>query len=282
MEGKPPLEGLTFLNTRDSRSAPQLTEILAERGADVVEAPAIEFIPPESWAPFDRRLEQITPDDWIVFTSANAVRATLERLWELNRPPATLSRANIAVIGLGTANALAARKIKVDLMPGLAQQEALLAVMLATLHRRNKVWIPRAQEAREELVSGLRQEGYSVQMTPVYRTVMPRGGLGLAAEALRTGKIDWMMFTSSSTVRHFFDLLDEETATALRQRMPRVACIGAVTARAAGEAGFHVSVVPTRQDLEGMIDAVVRYVQGGAPQAPPPSGAPGDAEDSGA
>lgn len=276
MEGKPALEGLTFLNTRDSRSAPQLTDILAELGAQVVEAPTIEFIPPSSWTPFDRRLEQITPDDWIVFTSANAVRAVLERLWELNRPPSTLSRANIAVIGQGTANALASKKIKVDLMPGLAQQEVLLEVLLDTLQRRNKVWIPRAQEAREELVEGLHSEGYSVDVTPVYRTVMPREGLGDAAQALRAGKIDWMMFTSSSTVRHFFELLDEETVTALRQRMPRVACIGAVTARAAEEVGLQVSVVPTRQDMDGMIAAVVAHVHGGSPPAPPlPAGESG-------
>ncbi|HEX9843144.1 MAG TPA: uroporphyrinogen-III synthase, partial [bacterium] len=114
-----PLRGLTFLNTRDARGAATLTQMLAELGAEVVECPTIQFIAPESWVPFDSRLEQLTEDDWVVFTSANAVRATLERLWELNRPPAVLGRGHLAVIGRGTKNALERHKLSVALMPGI-------------------------------------------------------------------------------------------------------------------------------------------------------------------
>ena len=53
------------------------------------------------------------------------------------------------------------------------------------------------------------------------------------------------------------------TRTALAQRWPRVACIGAVTAEAVRDQGLAVAVVPSRQDLEGMLAAVVDTVQGG-------------------
>ncbi|HKI99118.1 MAG TPA: uroporphyrinogen-III synthase [bacterium] len=258
-----PLQGLTFLNTRDARGAPALTQMLAELGAEVVECPTIEFVPPASWTPFDSRLEQITKDDWVVFTSANAVRATMERIWELNRPPAVLGRGRLAAIGRSTKNALERHKLTVELMPRIAQQEALLDALLSALRRSDKVWIPRAQEARELLVDGLRTAGYPVTVTPVYRTVMPRDGLGRARDALLAGRIDWMLFTSTSTVTNFFELLDEATRTALAQRWPRVACIGAVTAEAVRDQGLAVAVVPSRQDLEGMLAAVVDTVQGG-------------------
>lgn len=263
MAETPPLQGLTFLNTRDVRNAAALTLLLIEQGADVVECPTIEFVPPESWVPFDSRLEQLTDDDWIVFTSANAVRATLERVWELNRPPAVLGRGHIAVIGPGTRHALEREKLAVELMPGIAQQEALLEVMRKTLRPKDRVWIPRAQDAREILVQGLRAEGYQVTVTPVYRTVMPSGGLGKAREPLLAGRIDWVLFTSTSTARHFFDLLDDEARAKLAQRWPRIACIGAVTADAVREQGLPVSVVAARQDLNGMVDAVVEFVSGG-------------------
>jgi uroporphyrinogen-III synthase len=258
-----PLHGLTFLNTRDKRGAAALTQMLGELGADALECPTIEFIAPESWVPFDSRLEQITEDDWIVFTSANAVRATLERIWELNRPPAVLGRGHLAVIGRGTKNALERHKLRVDLMPGIAQQEALLEVLLKTLRRSDKVWVPRAQEAREVLVEGLRAGGWPVTLTPVYRTVVPQGGLGKAREALLGGRIDWILFASTSSVNHFFELLDEETRKALGTRWPRIACIGAVTAEAVRDQGLPVTVVPARQDLEGMLAAVAEYVQTG-------------------
>jgi uroporphyrinogen-III synthase len=258
-----PLRGLTFLNTRDARGAATLTQMLAELGAEVVECPTIQFIAPESWVPFDSRLEQLTEDDWVVFTSANAVRATLERLWELNRPPAVLGRGHLAVIGRGTKNALERHKLSVALMPGIAQQEALLEVLLKALRRSDKLWVPRALEAREALVEGLRAAGYPVTVTPVYRTIVPPGGLGKAREALLAGRIDWMLFTSTSTVNHFFELLDDETRAALGNRWPRIACIGAVTAETVRDQGLPVAVVPARQDLEGMLAAVVETVQAG-------------------
>lgn len=262
MDESTPLQGLTFLNTRDARSAGSLTDMLTERGAQVVECPTIEFIAPASWQAFDTRVAQATHDDWVVFTSANAVTATMERLWELNRPPATLSRGRIAAIGLGTANLLRSYKLEVDLMPGVAQQEMLLETLLAALKRSDKVWIPRAQDAREVLVDGLRAEGYQVLVTPVYRTVMPKAGLRPALDALGAGRIDWIVFSSPSTVNHFFQLLDEEARTRLAHRWPQVACIGAVTAEAARDQGLPVAVLPARQDLEGMVAAIADYVTG--------------------
>lgn len=278
MDPSTPLRGLTFLNTRDARSAPALTRLLAENGAEVVECPTIEFIPPRSWKPFDTRLECISSDDWIVFTSATAVRATLERLWDLNRPPGTLGQARIAVIGEGTASAVHAEKLNVDLMPGISQQEALLAALLSRLERRDKVWIPRAQEAREVLVNGLRKGGTEVVVTPVYRTAVPKDGLQAALGPLKSGGIDWLLFTSTSTVNHFFELLDADSRAQLAQRWPQVACLGAVTAEAARRKGLPVAVVPSRQDIQGMVDAILGAIVSDSAEGDP---ADGDSEGGG-
>lgn len=270
-----PLQGLTFLNTRDARGAEQLTRILQERGGEVVECPTIEFVPPRSWRQFDGRLARISKDDWIVFTSATAVQATLERLWELNRPPGVLSIARIAVIGRGTASTLQAENLEVALMPQVAQQEPLLEAMLANMKRDDKVWMPRAQEAREMLVEGLEAQGYEVTVTPVYRTLAPKAGLEPAIGPIRENRIDWLLFTSTSTVTHFFDMMDTQTRRHLEQHTPHVACIGAVTAEAARRNGLPVSVVPARQDLTGMVDAIVAQVTGSEPED---SGTPGEQE----
>jgi uroporphyrinogen III methyltransferase/synthase len=263
MDNPIPLKGLTFLNTRDARSAPALSDMLQEQGGRVVECPTIEIAPPSSWREFDARTAQITQDDWIVFTSQNAVRATLERLWELNQPPGILNRGRVATIGQGTSAALEREKIAVAYVPPLAQQEALLEGLLARLKRGDKVWMPRAQDARELLVDGLRAAGYPVSITPVYRTTTPRAGLTPAREDLLAGRVDWILFTSTSTVAHFFELLDADLRARLDSRWPQVACIGAVTADTAREHGLAVSVVPSRQDLPGLVAALVEHVARG-------------------
>ncbi len=256
-----PLQGLAFLNTRDSRSAPRLTGRLERLGARVVACPTIAFVPPESWAPFDERVARLTAHDCVVFTSANAVGASLERLEALGRPPATLGAGPIAAIGQGTRDALQEAGLPVALVPALAQQEGLLALLCERLRPGDRVWIPRAQEAREELVEGLRQAGFAVEVTTVYRTVPPSEGLGAARAELLAGRIDWLLFTSSSTVLNFCAMLDAEVRAALAARDPHVACIGAITADAARHQGLPVHVVPAQQDLDGLLEALVDYVR---------------------
>ena len=259
-----PLQGLTFLNTRDARAAPELSQRLRELGAQVLECPTIAIVPPASWAAFDERLERLAEGDWIVFGSANAVRATLARLAERQRPVATLARARLAAIGAGTGAALERAGLVVALQPATAQQEPLLAALLERLGGAappQRVWLPRAEVAREVLETGLRAAGHRVDATPVYRTVRPPEGLGPARVALLAGRIDWLLFTSPSTVNHFCELLDAAVRGALAPQRPRVACIGAVTAQAAREQGLAVDVVPERQDLDGLLAAVAASVR---------------------
>jgi len=264
-EDSTPFQGLTFLNTRDSGSAPALTTLLTEEGGAVVECPTIEITRPLQWEPFDTRLKSVTRDDWIVFTSANAVRATLDRIWSLNLPYGALAMAHLAVIGQGTGDVLRAEKLEIDLVPPFSQQEILLRSLLQRMKKDDRVWIPRAHEARDVLEQGLRGAGYEVVVTPVYRTVPPKAGIKAAVDALLAGKIDWILFTSTSTVTNFFELMDDESRSALENRWPKVACIGAVTAEAAREFGLLVQVVPARQDMSGMVAAIANYVtQGGA------------------
>jgi uroporphyrinogen-III synthase len=259
-----PLEGLTFLNTREAGTAAELTERLTRLGARVMERPVIAFVPPESWAPFDERLERLRAGDWVAFTSATAVRFVLERLRALGRSPEVFAGARIAAVGKGTAGALEAAGISVALVPEQFQGEGLLESLRARLEPKSRVWFPRAEVAREVVVEGLREAGFQVEVTPVYRNVMPEGGLGEALAALQTGRLDWLVFTSSSTVTNFLRLLPRADRTAPEGKWPRVACLGSVTAETARKEGLPVSALPERQDLDGLVDAIVEAVGRGS------------------
>jgi uroporphyrinogen-III synthase len=107
-----------------------------------------------------------------------------------------------------------------------------------------------------------------VDATPVYRTVPAAEGLGPVRAPLLAGAVDWLLFTSSSTVTHFLALLDDAARAALARQPPRIACIGAVTAATAREGGLAVTVVPAQQDLDGLVRAVLDYVQAGGEHSP--------------
>ena len=261
-----PLLGLTFWNTREAFAAPALTTRLTGLGGRVIERPTIAHLPPVSWAPFDEALARLTPDTWIVFTSATAVRFAAERIEVLGAAAAAgLARASIAAVGQGTEEALLAQGLPVAIVPPTYQQEGLLEALRPHLEPGQPVWLPRAEDARPVLEEGLASAGADVRVTPVYRTVVPAGGLGAALDALLTGKLDWILFTSSSTVTNLFSMLPHQNAQRALRNGPAIACLGSITAETARGLGLTVTVVPQRQHLDGLVAALVAHVTGNTP-----------------
>jgi uroporphyrinogen III methyltransferase/synthase len=262
------LRGLTFFNPREAGDAAALTQALYAHGAQVIERPMIQFVAPATWAAFDKRFAALSAQDWIAFTSATAVRFTLRRLQMLKRMPVDLSVARLAAVGSGTAAALEAAELAVTVTPEKSfQGEGLLAALKEQLQPGDRVWLPRAEEGRDTLAEGLKAQGVDVTVTPVYRTMAPTDGLGSALDALQANKLHWLIFTSPSTAVNFFKMLpDDLRAPVVRGELekppPRVACLGSVTAWAVRELGFRVHVVPQRQDVPGLVEAIVAMVEG--------------------
>ncbi len=75
-----PLFGKRVLVTRPREQAADLVERLEAMGAEAIEAPMIRILPPEDYAPLDEACARAGGFDWIVFTSANAVDAFMDRL----------------------------------------------------------------------------------------------------------------------------------------------------------------------------------------------------------
>ena len=80
--GELALAGRRVLVTRALHQAGKLSEGLRALGAEPVEVPVLEIRPPGDFAPLDAALEQIDSYDWLILTSANAVRAVAERAAE--------------------------------------------------------------------------------------------------------------------------------------------------------------------------------------------------------
>jgi uroporphyrinogen III methyltransferase/synthase len=75
-----------------------------------------------------------------------------------------------------------------------------------------------------------------------------------AQELELAGGADAVMFSSSSTVKHFL---------AVAERVPPVvACIGPVTAQAAEAAGLHVDVVAEESTVASLVAVLARRLEG--------------------
>ncbi len=74
-----PLAGRRILITRARHQAQSLAVALEEKGASVVAIPAIEIIPPDSYAPLDTALSNAAKYQWLVVTSANGAEVLAQR-----------------------------------------------------------------------------------------------------------------------------------------------------------------------------------------------------------
>ncbi len=226
-------------------------------GAEVVAAPTIRIEPLADLEPLRAALTQLARYAWLVFTSQNTVHVVCDRLAEWGLATPDLARAAVAAIGPATAQALERRGVTPALVPEQFVAEAVVAALAARGDLAGKrVLLPRARDARDALPDGLRALGAVVDVIPVYETVGEAGdGSGLAADIL-AGNIDAITFTSSSTVRHFVDLVGPEAAASGRFA---AAVIGPVTAATARELGIGVAVEADEYTAPGLVKALVRY-----------------------
>ena len=171
-----PLWGKTVLVTRSRDQASRLVELLNAAGARCLEVPTIEIAPPADFAPLDAALQHLGRYEWVIFTSANGVRAFMDRLFHMGLDVRALGRARLAVIGPATAQALRDYSLVAEVVPDTFQAEGLLEVLEPKLLGGTRVLIARAEQARDVLPEGLVELGVKVDVVPVYRALPPNVG----------------------------------------------------------------------------------------------------------
>lgn len=242
--------------TRPRPQAGALSSFLRELGADVVAYPTIAIEPPEDAEPLRRALRSLPAYEWVVFTSVNGVDRVLSALDAAGREPSeALGGARVAAIGPSTGDALRSAGLRVDVVPGEYRAEALVAAIRDAAESLDgrRILLPRAAEARDVLPERLREAGARVDEVAAYRTVLGRPDVEDLGARLRDGKVDWLTFTASSTVRNFVELAGRDVGEA------RVAVIGPVTGGTARDLGLPVHVVAEEFTVPGLVRALVEF-----------------------
>jgi uroporphyrinogen III methyltransferase/synthase len=256
-----PLFGRRIVVTRAREQAPELVDMLEERGADAIQTPTIRIAPPDDSEALDRATADAGGYDWIVFTSANAVEAFFGRLLQRG-DIRDLKGVRLCAVGPSTAQRVSGYGLRVDLTPEESRAEGVFeALKAAGPLAGTRLLLPRADIAREVLPDQLREAGAEVTDIIAYRTVVAGGERDSDHDIYRMlleRQIDAVTFTSASTVRNFARMLGEEQAADLLNTTV-VAAIGPVTAEAAQQLGIRVGVVPRKYTIPDLVDALVEH-----------------------
>src|SRR6187399_3015236 len=200
-----PLFGKRIVLTRAQEQAREFSQLLAAYGAEPVEVPTIQIVPPASWQAIDDAVSRLNTYQWLIFTSVNGVKPFMERLHMGRKDARALANLRLCAIGPRTAQELGAYGLTPDVVPSEYQAEGVIASLTQMGIQGSHILIPRAEVAREILPEQLREHGATVDVIPVYRTIAPAVDVASLTQLFHEGQVAVVTFTSSSTVRNFVE-----------------------------------------------------------------------------
>ena len=254
---KKPLFGQRVLVTRSREQASILSEKIEELGGEAWEYPTIAIKPPLDYTELDQAIKDISTYHWAIFTSVNGVKCFFNRLRELRLDIRTLKDVKICAIGPKTKEALEDKGLIVDYVPEEFRAEAIIDGLKDKLVKGQRVLLPRADLARPILFDCLKEMEIDVHEVITYRTVLGSEEKDGLLEKLENNEITVITFTSSSTVKNFMALFDNQDPKDILKNV-KIVCIGPITADTAKDLGLKVDSIAGHYTIDGLVEALVR------------------------
>ena len=255
---KRPLFGQGVVVTRPEGQAQEALDRLRELGADPIHVPTIKIGPAEDPGPMKREIRQLDRWDWVLFTSRNGVDYFFSALREAGLDARALASCSIGAIGPTTATRLESCGLTADMVPDNYTTEGMVEKLRETGQLADaSVLCPRSDIAPPDLVTGLAEGGAIVEEVDAYSVTVDNRNAEHADELMQQGGVQWLTFTSSSTVRNFFSAVDPEPA---RSGRVRIASIGPRTSATLRKMDLEPDVAAEEATMKHVIDAIVRAV----------------------
>ncbi len=251
-----PLFGKNIIITRAREQASSLVKQLSELGANVIEFPTIEIVEPDDFSDVDRAIENLRDYNWLIFTSVNGVKLFFKRLYYHGKDVRELYGIKVCAIGPKTAETFKEFGIYPDVVPEKYQAEYVVEALENLGIKGKKFLLPRAKVAREVLPEKIKEKGGVIDIVTVYKTVMPDVKKDEVLSYLNENKIDFITFTSSSTVKNFIEMFEEFNIKELLKNVKLVS-IGPITSNTMKEFGLNPYVEAEKFTIEGLVEKII-------------------------
>lgn len=249
-----PLFGKNIVVTRSRAQNSSLVEKIIDLGGNPIEIPAIKIEEIPNNINFDDEIQKIEKFNYLIFTSRNAVKIFFKRLFELNFDSRKLGQIKIVAIGSGTAQELKQYGIIPDIVPEKFVAESVIESLKKLLKKEDKIFIPRSNEAREYLVSQLSKICH-VTETKIYKTIKVGNNKDNIIELIKNKSIDYITFTSSSTVKNFIEIIGYDNIKQLDGI--RLVSIGPITSKTIEDFGLKVYNEAEEYTIDGVLKKII-------------------------
>jgi uroporphyrinogen-III synthase len=255
---EPPL----VVATRPEQAGDGFARVLREGGVNAVAMPTIGIGPPCDPGPLTEALGQLASNQWLVFTSAEAVAATCTHAAWADAWRSLSERPRIAAVGPSTAARVRAFGLPCDLVPERSSGRELAAALVAcdgSLSGAHVLW-PRSDIAGRELADVLTAAGAVVIEPEAYRTCTVKpDALGTFTAMLEGGGVEAVAFFSPSAAMGLARAFDQASpALARLARRTELASIGPSTSAALEALGAPVTIEAQTRSGRELATAILR------------------------
>ncbi|ETA67136.1 MAG: uroporphyrinogen-III synthase [Methanolobus sp.] len=248
---------------RPKRYLKDSVELAQSMGFDPLAVPMIELEGMKDEF-FDGFVERVMAgkSDYVIFTSANGIDFTLEKIPEEEHEKfiSALNSTKVIAIGPTTRKALDDMGINVLGMPGVYSSEGLVEYLCSDV-KGKVIDTARSFYGSTLLIEGLKNCGAEIHETNVYTLTKPDGDEQAEfISKVLAGEVDVFAFTSSMMVRNFFEhAVDQSSKNEVLAIMNNsvVAAIGVPTAKTIEGYGVNVSVTPGKFTFEAILKKVL-------------------------
>lgn len=232
------------LITREESQFNQVRDIFSKYSIEAIPFPVIRF------ENIDFQFNQ-NDFDYIIFTSSNGVKFFHKKHF--------LKDIDIIAVGEKTADLLKEIGYKSVIVPSEHSAEGILKhiVQNADLFYGKRFALIRAAKGVDTLIKH-KPEYVEIVVIPVYKTTIniPENKQNVEL-MLRNGEVDFVVFSSPSTVENFLDIFQHDREIF---KNTKVCVIGKTTLKKATDKGIRVSIVAEKPSFEHIAQEISKYI----------------------
>lgn len=151
--------------------------------------------------------------------------------------------------------------IEADIVPNDYTAEGMAEILVHVIKQDDRVLFSRGNLGRNVLNQALAKIGAHVDDISIYETVMPASASKELAHVIQSqGKIDYVTLTSSSTVSHYVQVLNQLQVQG-ESFSPKIACIGPIAAKTAENLGLSVHIVAPTYTIESLVNQMIHDIK---------------------
>lgn len=251
-----PLFGKKIVVTRSREQSSKMVEQIVALGGNPIEYPTIKIEPiAENVEKLTETFGHLKDYTHIIFTSTNGVEIFFDALKAEGKDSRALGTIHVTAIGSATAELLEQKGITADFVPKKYVGEELVDGLSPLLKADCRVLVPRSKNARIYVVEALRKI-CPVDEIQIYETLREDNTDVDVAKMLKDNEINYITFTSSTTVQYFMEKIGVENI-ALTQKAKCIS-IGPVTSEKMENLGLKVDFQAEVYTITGMIDTILK------------------------